>query len=64
MKKKTSLLLLLIVAAAALFGSIFATSGCRTTDDAKSSAEDYVDYYGCPNSDRVKKLNLKRRRES
>lgn len=57
--KKKLVAILIVVLAVVTFGA------CKTstsTDEAENPGVfDGVDYYGCPNSKRVKKLNLKKR---
>lgn len=59
MKKITRIV---IVIAAAVIGFLAAALGMRMCGGNESSIEmnwdDRADYYGCPNSRRVKKLNL------
>ena len=58
MKKSFALIIILL---AALFG-VASFGGCSASDNGGSSSyDDPVDYYGCPNSKRIQKLNLKKR---
>lgn len=61
MKKKIIALVLALMAAV----SVLVLGGCRKdTEEPFSFTESYddVEYYGCPNSKRVKKLNLRKTR--
>lgn len=58
--KKIVLGVILLISSMALFLS--ACSGSLGGNDDPQEYEDVQDYYGCPNSKRIKKLNLKKRR--
>ncbi len=55
--KKAVLGILLIISSIFLF-----LSGCSDSSNNSNEQERVETYYGCPNSKRVKKLNLKKRR--
>jgi len=64
MMKKAFALLLIIFAA--LFG-VASFGGCGASErnnsnnnNSNNGIDDPVDYYGCPNSKRIRKLNLKK----
>ena len=61
MKKRTRGIIILLVALAAIAGFSTVTTACSRSCRV---IEDPVSYYGCPNSKRVKKLNLRKRREN
>ena len=58
--KRIVLGVILLISSMALFLS--ACSGSSNGNDDPQEYEDVMDYYGCPNSKRIKKLNLKKRR--
>ena len=60
--KKKGWLFILVAALAALLGFSAMATGCNTAPESVS--EDFVDYYGCPNSKRVRRLNTKKTREA
>ncbi len=60
--KKKSWLVVLLAAIVALVGIGALTAGCDRTPS--NPTQDYVDYYGCPNSKRVRRLNTKKSREA
>lgn len=47
-----------ILAIMLIGGTIIGITGCRNTTP---NQDIYVDYYGCPNSKKIKKLNVKKR---
>lgn len=59
MMKKTFAILVIVLAA--LFG-VASFGGCSSSSSGggNNSYDDPVDYYGCPNSKRIRKLNLKK----
>lgn len=59
-KKFIGVILLAILAAFA--GSCAYNGQSQTGVSIEHPDVDVVDYYGCPNSKRIKKLNLKKRR--
>ena len=63
MKKRPVLTALLILLAALTFGSV-AACGIFDGGGFEFNGGDNVTYYGCPNSRRVKKLNLRKNRRT